>query len=212
MIDSNKTFSPEYYAPSFSIPENGGTMHVSISNGVESAALTSTVNLLFGSRIMDNKTGIILNDQMDDFSIPGVPNSFGLQPSPYNFIHPGKRPLSSSCPTIIEHDGVLGVVGASGGSHIITATAQALIRMFDFDQNALTAVGSPRSHHQLIPHRVWGEYETPNEIVSGLRERGHEVFVAGPGVTVSGVSAVKVVNGKISGAGDYRKDGMAVGY
>ncbi|KAJ3337076.1 hypothetical protein HDU91_001579, partial [Kappamyces sp. JEL0680] len=100
LVVDNTTFPVEYYAPEFDVLENHGTMHVSVLTASgEGVALTSTVNLSFGSKIMDPKTGIILNDEMDDFSIPGVPNAFGLAPSPYNYIQPGKRPLSSSVPT-----------------------------------------------------------------------------------------------------------------
>lgn len=100
-------------------------MHLSvISKDTSAVALTSTVNLIFGSRVMDRKTGIILNDQQDDFSSPGLSNAFGFSPSPYNFIAPNKRPLSSITPSIIENENgeLMMVVGGSGGSEIITAT------------------------------------------------------------------------------------------
>jgi gamma-glutamyltranspeptidase/glutathione hydrolase/leukotriene-C4 hydrolase len=190
-------------------------MHVSVlTKDGEACSLTSTVNLILGARIMDNSTGIILNDEMDDFSIPGVSNAFGLAPSPYNYIHPFKRPLSSSVPTIVEKDGkVIAVAGASGGSHIITSTFQTLVKMLDFGYDAYKAVHDPRGHHQLIPHNVWLEHATSKEIVDGLLERGHQVVVAGEGVSSSGVAAIKVdPNGRISGAGDARKNGMAVAY
>lgn len=100
-------------------------MHLSVVDKDHGAvALTSTVNLIFGSRVMDAKTGVILNDQQDDFSTPGFSNAFGFSPSPNNFVAPHKRPLSSITPTIIEDkNGDLRlVVGGSGGSEIITAT------------------------------------------------------------------------------------------
>lgn len=189
-------------------------MHTSVLIGNEAAALTSTVNRVLGSRLMDAKTGIILNDEMDDFSVPGVANGFGYQPSPYNFIHPGKRPLSSAVPTIVEKDGtVLAVCGASGGSHIITSTLQTLIRMLDFGEDPINAVSDPRAHHQLMPNVVVAEFETPQELIDGLKERGHNVTVQVEGKTTSGVSAVKKLqDGLILGAGDYRKNGMALGY
>jgi gamma-glutamyltranspeptidase/glutathione hydrolase/leukotriene-C4 hydrolase len=126
---------------------------------------------------MDAKTGIILNDEMvsyfatggvwaikwltstsqDDFSIPGVSNAFGLAPSPYNFIHPFKRPLSSSVPTIIENNGEVEFVsGASGGSRIITSTLQTLVNMMDFGMSLSEAVKDARYHHQLLPNEVFG--------------------------------------------------------
>jgi gamma-glutamyltranspeptidase/glutathione hydrolase/leukotriene-C4 hydrolase len=103
-----------------------GTMHLSVADQDGSAvALTSTVNLVFGAKIMDPATGIILNNEQDDFSSPGSTNAFGFSPSRNNYVAPGKRPLSSITPTIIENErGELTmVVGGSGGSEIITATA-----------------------------------------------------------------------------------------
>jgi gamma-glutamyltranspeptidase/glutathione hydrolase/leukotriene-C4 hydrolase len=190
-------------------------MHVSVlTREGEAVALTSTVNLILGSRLMDEKTGIILNDEMDDFSIPGEKNAFGLAPSPYNYIHPYKRPLSSSAPTILSKDGIVhGVIGASGGSHITSAVLTTLIRMFDFGANAYDGVHLPRFHHQLIPNHVWTEFGTPKEVIDGWRNRGHEVVVSADGVTVSGVSAIKrYPSGIMEGAGDTRKNGDALAY
>ena len=150
----------------------------------------------------------------DDFSIPGVPNAFGLPPSPYNFARPRKRPLSSSSPTIIEKDGqVIAVAGASGGSMITTATLQVLIRMLDFGEDANEAVEAPRFHHQLIPNTVWAEFELDSDLVAGLSKRGHNIGISPQGVTVTGVSAIKrLSNGVIVGSGDYRKGGDASAY
>lgn len=107
-------------------------MHLSVVDEDDGAvSLTSTVNLLFGARFMDPITGVILNDEMDDFSIPGIPNAFGLQPSFYNYVAPGKRPLSSCTPTIIERDSKFEfAVGASGGSMIVTATLDVSFKTF----------------------------------------------------------------------------------
>ena len=93
--------------------------------------------------------------RQDDFSIPGISNAFGLPPSPYNFVQPFKRPLSSSVPTIVEYNGeVEYVIGASGGSRIITSTLQTLINMIDFGKSAVEAEKEPRIHHQLLPNEV----------------------------------------------------------
>jgi gamma-glutamyltranspeptidase / glutathione hydrolase / leukotriene-C4 hydrolase len=212
-IRDDKTFDIGYYEPAFKSVENHGTMHVSVlTKSGEASSLTSTVNLILGSRIMDNDTGIILNDEMDDFSIPGVSNAFGLRPSPYNFIYPNKRPLSSSVPVIVERDGVvMGVGGASGGSHIITATVQTVMNLFEFGMKVGDAVVHKRGHHQLIPNYVWVEKGIEDHVVDGLIKRGHEVVIGESGM--SGVSAIKVEkDGLITGAGDGRKNGMAVGY
>lgn len=122
-ISDEHTFPVEYYNPHWGPIDNHGTTHLSTVDKDDMAvALTSTVNLLFGSKLLDPKTGVILNDEMDDFSIPGRANAFGLQPSPYNYPAPGKRPLSSCVPTIVEKDGKFEMsLGGSGGSRILTA-------------------------------------------------------------------------------------------
>ncbi|ORZ08619.1 gamma-glutamyltransferase, partial [Absidia repens] len=123
-VSDERTFEPPYYQPKYDHVESHGTMHLSVIDENDGAvALTSTMNLLFGSRLMDPATGVIFNDQMDDFSIPGTPNMFGLSPSKNNYVAPGKRPLSSITPAIVEHDNSLELVlGGSGGSTILTST------------------------------------------------------------------------------------------
>lgn len=125
-ISDAQTYGVEYYNPRWEPTDNHGTAHISTVDQDDMAvALTSSVNRAFGSKLLDPKTGIILNGVMDDFSIPGKPSSFGLQPSPYNFPEPGKRPLSSCVPTIIERDGQFELtLGGSGGSKIVNAVLQ----------------------------------------------------------------------------------------
>ncbi|KAE8214185.1 hypothetical protein CF327_g2382 [Tilletia walkeri] len=103
-ITDDRTHPLDYYHPKFDITHDHGTMSLSVvdKDGM-AVSVTSTVNLIFGSRVMCPETGIILNDEMDDSSTPGVPNGFGLAPSPYNYPEPGKRPLSSMAPAIIEY-------------------------------------------------------------------------------------------------------------
>ncbi|KAI8336767.1 gamma-glutamyltransferase [Chlamydoabsidia padenii] len=122
-ISDYRTFPPTYYQPKYDHIDSHGTMHLSVVDENDGAvALTSTMNLLFGSRLMDAQTGVIFNDQMDDFSIPGVPNLFGLSPSKNNYVEPGKRPLSSITPVIVEYDNTFELVlGGSGGSLIPTS-------------------------------------------------------------------------------------------
>ncbi|KAI9495243.1 nucleophile aminohydrolase [Zychaea mexicana] len=128
-ISDDTTHPPLYYQPKFDHISSHGTMHLSVVDEDNGAvALTSTVNLLFGAQILDQATGVILNDEMDDFSIPGKPNKFGLYPSEYNYVAPGKRPLSSITPTIIERDSQFEMaLGGSGGSLIPTATLSTFI-------------------------------------------------------------------------------------
>ncbi|KAI8810447.1 gamma-glutamyltranspeptidase [Cladochytrium replicatum] len=214
-IFSDRTFDPSYYNAEFDILDDHGTMHVSVidSDGM-ATSLTSTVNLVFGAQLMDAKTGIILNDEMDDFSQPNITNYFGLKPSPYNFIKPKKRPLSSCVPTIVERDGqVEFVVGASGGSRIITATAQAIVNAIDFGMNPLEAIDDPRFHDQLYPNEVMVEHEFSDGFTKGLLRRGHTISRMAEGYYLTGVSMVqRRSDGVVLAAGDHRKGGAAAGY
>lgn len=120
-------------------------------------SMTSTINRAFGSRVMVPETGLVLNNQMNDFSVPNTTNAFGYAPSPANFIRPRKRPLSSMAPMMVEHlaNGTLYfVMGASGGAHIITATMQVLWKVLDWKKNSSEALLAPRFHDQLSPDTV----------------------------------------------------------
>lgn len=175
------------------LPRDRGTSHFSIVDRERNAvAVTTTVNTGFGSKLVSN--GLVLNNEMDDFSTPGQPNVYGLAPSAANFIQPGKRPLSSMSPTIVLQPGfaadgtpatvVRAVVGASGGPRIISTVLQVLVRALLRGDDAAAAVGLPRLHHQYVPNIVHAEdYEmldggwevVPNATVEGLRLRGHRV-------------------------------------
>ncbi|KAJ7462294.1 gamma-glutamyltranspeptidase-domain-containing protein [Mycena galericulata] len=174
-ITDDRTHPPEYYNPEFDITTDHGTSHTSVvdKNGM-AVSLTSTVNLIFGSQVLDPETGMILNDQMDDFSTPGTPNGFGLWPSPYNYPEPGKRPLSSTVPTIVEHgDGSLAaVLGGSGGSRIFGAVFQVLLNL-DWGLDASAAVEYGRVHTQLLPQIVDADVGYPPALLAGLGARGH---------------------------------------
>lgn len=127
LIYDDRTFSNmSYYGANFTIEEDHGTANMAVlaANG-DAVIVTSTVNNYFGSKVRSRRTGIILNDEMDDFSTPGVINSFGVPASPANYIKPGKRPMSSMCPAIIlDREGnVKMLVGAAGGTKITTSVA-----------------------------------------------------------------------------------------
>ncbi|OZJ05970.1 hypothetical protein BZG36_01253 [Bifiguratus adelaidae] len=214
-ITDNQTHEPDYYRPVFDNAESHGTTHLSTLDSDDMAvSLTSTVNLLFGARMMNRKNGVILNDEMDDFSIPGIPNAFELPPSEFNYVAPRKRPLSSSVPTIIERDGKFEMVlGASGGSRIITATLAAILNTLDYGMNILEAIDAPRLHHQLIPNVAQFESGIDPALVVALESRGHNVTVFDINRGVSEVQAVlRMSNGTINAASDWRKHGVAAGY
>ncbi|MEP6653058.1 MAG: gamma-glutamyltransferase family protein [Myxococcales bacterium] len=157
---------------------DGGTTHLSVVDGEGNAvALTTTVNLGFGSKVVAGKTGILLNDQMDDFAMqPGVPNGFGLIGSAQNAVMPNKRPLSSMTPTIVlDGDQVKLVVGAAGGPTIITATTQVLLNVVDWNMDAQAAIAAVRVHHQWFPEVLMVEPELARDVVDGLAKRGHKV-------------------------------------
>lgn len=141
-------------------------------------SLTTTINLLFGSNLMVPETGVIMNNEMNDFSIPGFSNAFGYVPSPSNFISKGKRPLSSISPVIVERlsdSSLYFVVGAAGGSRIITSTIQNLWHVLDQKLTAREALKRPRFHDQLIPNQISFEYSYDNRTVAYMKDRGHNV-------------------------------------
>ncbi|KAJ7594138.1 gamma-glutamyltranspeptidase [Mycena floridula] len=213
-ITDDRTHPPEYYNPEFDIEEDHGTSHVSVldKNGM-AVALTSTVNLIFGSQVMDPETGVILNDEMDDFSVPGTPNGFGLWPSPYNYPEPHKRPLSSTVPTIMENsDGSFYMsLGASGGSRIFGAVFQVILNM-GWGLNPSEAVEYGRLHDQLYPLVTEADSIYPAELLDALRRRGHAVSILDERMPAAVVQVVSQSNGTVFAASDSRKNGIASGY
>ncbi|KAL1918669.1 uncharacterized protein VTP21DRAFT_2691 [Calcarisporiella thermophila] len=177
-ITDNATHTTEYYDPKgYEIKTDGGTSHMSSGDSEGyAAALTSTVNLIWGSQVMTNDTGIILNNQMDDFSTPGRSNAFGYIGTPSNYIAPGKRPLSSISTTIIERDGeVFLSVGAAGGSRIITAVLQSIINVVDLNMTATEAIAYPRLHDQILPAVTLAENSYDQGTADFLASLGHNV-------------------------------------
>jgi len=161
--------------------DDSGTTHVSVVDGRgDAVALTSTINTAFGSKFYSKSTGILLNNEMDDFSSPGEANNYGLAPSEANYIEPHKRPLSSMSPTIVTRrrgarssanrdaeeeeeageERLVAVAGASGGPRIITSVAQILLNALVRGMSPLDAVNAPRVHHQLTPNVAFAENQT----------------------------------------------------
>ena len=201
------------YATSLANPiMDHGTTHYAIMDSFGNVvSATETINTYFGSQVVIPGTGIVMNNEMDDFSkSPGVPNAFGLIGSEANAIVPGKKPLSSMTPSIVLKDGKpFMAVGASGGPRIITGTLQAIINVIDFGMNVNEAVSAPRFHHQWVPEVLYIEQEMPEEVRSIMRQKGHQLGM-GPAENV--VQAVMFKDGVFTGASDPRKGGKPAGY
>ena len=204
------------------LPEDHGTSHLSIVDAQgNAAAMTTTINTHFGSKVISESTGIVLNNEMDDFSTPGQVNAYGLAPSEANFVAPGKRPLSSMSPTVFTRaDGKKVVVGASGGPRIISATLQALVRLLLLGDSAYDAVHAPRIHDQLIPNECMVEDRTladgtvisvAQKVRQGLEQRGHEV-VPTESVGVCQLIAVEGSSGRLHAVSDRRKGGRPAAF
>ncbi|KAL3825221.1 hypothetical protein ACJIZ3_021250 [Penstemon smallii] len=156
-IFDNTTFPPEYYLPRWSQLRDHGTSHFCVVDSDRNAvSMTTTVNYPFGGGVLSSSTGIILNNEMDDFSIPTDITPDKLPPAPSNFITPNKRPLSSMTPIIILKDNQLaGVIGGSGGLDIIPAVVQVFINHFVLGMKPLAAVQKARVYHRV--HRNYIE-------------------------------------------------------
>jgi gamma-glutamyltranspeptidase / glutathione hydrolase len=174
-------------------------------------ALTTTINTIFGSGLMDPKTGIILNDEMDDFAVaPGVQNVFHLQGAKANEIAPGKRPLSSMSPTIVINKGAPAyAAGGSGGPTIVSGVLQVLVNMIDFHLSPGMAVALPRIHDQAVPDLVLVEEKMPLQTRQALSQMGFKLKVV---PELGAVGAMKIEPGNLRGADDPRKGGAAAGY
>lgn len=177
---------------------------------------TYTINDLYGSAVTAKGTGVLLNDEMDDFAArPGKPNMFGLIQGENNAVGAGRRPLSSMTPTIVlNKDGSLWfALGARGGPRIITAVLQATINMIDHDMNIQEALDSPRIHHQWFPDQIYfEEYGLSRDTRRILESLGHN-FAGSPGslASATGVAVEKNSNVRL-GAIDSRSDGEAIGF
>jgi gamma-glutamyltranspeptidase/glutathione hydrolase len=173
-------------------------------------ALTATINLPFGSKVIVPGTGVLLNNEMDDFSIqPGVPNAFGLVGAEANAVEPGKRPLSSMSPTIVlKDDQPVMTVGASGGPRIISQSLLTIVRHLDLDMNLLDAVAEPRFHHQWLPDRLKVEREFDSKLIQQLERRGHKIEKLNY-VGVTQAIAFDGSSGRFIGVYDPRVEGKA---
>lgn len=204
-----RTFDRDWYGAPVDIGHDSGTEHISVIDGDGlSVALTTTINTSFGSKVVAPKSGIVLNNEMDDFvTRPGEPNIYGLVGSPANAVAPGARPLSSMTPTVlVSPDGKRRIaIGGSGGPYIISSTLQVIVDIIDFGLDPSTAVATPRIHHQWVPRVLFVDAGIPLDVIRNVRGHGYEVK------QMPFFSAVQVVedlgDGTFLGASDPRKGG-----
>jgi len=206
------TVQPHESYGSFFTPVDAGTSHLSVIDRRGNAvACTETINLAFGSFVVVPEYGIVLNNEMDDFSaFPGKPNAFGLLQSEANGIAPGKRPLSSMSPTVIVRDGkAILATGGSGGPRIISATLQATLNHLVFGMPPKKAVAAPRFHHQWFPDKLFLEEAIRDDVRGGLELKGHTTAT----ISAAGVNqAVSRSTDGVRGGSDPRKHGRPAGY
>jgi gamma-glutamyltranspeptidase/glutathione hydrolase len=206
--------------------ENTETAHYSVYDSFGNAVSTSTtINSAFGSKIVVEGAGFLLNNQMDDFSgKPGTQNQYGLLGTEANSIQPEKRMLSSMTPTILLKNGVpYIIIGSPGGSTIITAVLQVILNCIDFDMNIAEAIEKPRIHHQWLPDSIYFEQQALTEDVKDeLAAMGyafvdddaeHRRLGITEGIMITeGITKTDSVKKIIYGASDPRGGGLAVGY
>ena len=224
VIDPNKAGVSKDLKPGVAPHEGQNTTHYSIADRFGNAvAVTYTLNDWFGARLTVPGTGVLLNNEMDDFTAKiGVPNLYGLVQGEANAIAPGKRPLSSMSPTILTKDGKpVMVVGTPGGSRIITATMLTMINAIDYDMNVQEAVDVPRFHQQWLPDVTNVElYAFSPDTRKILREMGHELgapqaanHLAAIIIGAPTLGGKPVADYRFFGANDPRRNtGVALGY
>ncbi|HLF15781.1 MAG TPA: gamma-glutamyltransferase [Bacteroidota bacterium] len=215
-IDTARAVPAELLAGFPGTPREGTqTTHYSVIDRRGMAvAVTYTINDIFGNKDVVEGAGFFLNDEMDDFvTVPGQANMYGLVGGRENMIAPGKRPLSSMSPTIVSKDGrpVL-IIGARGGSMIITSVLQAVINIVDYGLPPLEAVRAPRFHHQWKPDTLWFETGAFGpEVRAELVRRGHSLREIA--WKIGGIEAIYIdpETGTFHGVPDYREGGVAAG-
>lgn len=211
---NNKTPSSDIKEGKIEINETEETTHFSIVDKFGNAiSLTTTINGSYGSKVVVDGAGFLLNNEMDDFSIkPGFPNMFGLTGGEANAIEGNKRMLSSMSPTIVEkEDELLMVLGTPGGSTIITSVFQTILNVIDYNMNMQEAVDAKKFHHQWLPDAIIIEENTiNNNIKNSLIEMGHNFKERS---SIGRMDCILVnESGKFEGGSDKRGDNIAIGY
>jgi gamma-glutamyltranspeptidase/glutathione hydrolase len=204
---------PDHATPSASLlsamppREGSNTTHYSIVDSHGNAvANTYTLNFSYGVGLVADGTGVLLNNELDDFTAaPGASNAFGLVGYEANLPGPGKRPLSSMSPTIVLKDGkpVL-VTGSPGGSRIISTVLQVIVNVLDYHMDIADAVAAPRLHHQWLPDEVRVEPGFPEDVLAALKAKGHRVMES---MGYSSANSILVTPKGLYGAPDPRTRG-----
>jgi gamma-glutamyltranspeptidase/glutathione hydrolase len=215
--DDRATPSSEIRPGTLPSSEGANTLHVSVADARGGVlAMTVTLNSWYGAALVAPGTGVLLNNEIDDFSLAkGVANQFGLVGGDQNAVAGGKRPLSSMCPTIVEDEPAgarpLLVLGSPGGPTIISAVLQTILHMIDDRMTLQEAIDAPRVHHQWIPDEIAHEPRAfPQEVASGLVKLGHTLKERVP---IGNVCAIGLdAEGHWTGAPDPRDEGVALGY
>ena len=214
-FSSETTYPPAHYAdlvdPVAASIIDSGTSHLSaIDPKGNIVALTSTINTSFGSKILSPLTGVVLNNEMDDFSTPNQTNFFGQPPSVANYIEPFKKPLSSMTPTVVLFNDMPYLsTGGSGGTKITTATMQVLLGIVSWGESAGEAVTNYRCHNQNTGD-TRAEINYPQQFITFLESTDHIMDVSNE--TLANVQAIVVQPDGLYAASDWRKNGVPAGF
>nr|WP_259395268.1 gamma-glutamyltransferase [Shewanella sp. SR43-8] len=213
-ISINKTTPSSEILPGELAPyESDQTTHFSVIDKWGNAvANTYTLNFSYGSGLVAKGTGILLNNEMDDFSVkPGTPNGYGLIGGEANSVQGNKRPLSSMSPTIVMKDGKPFIVtGSPGGSRIINITLQIIMNVIDHNLNIAEATAAARIHHQWLPDFIWVEHTLNKDTISLLEAKGHKVKIQ---ESIGSTQSIMMTEQGLFGASDPRRAGSAaIGY
>ena len=210
-ISSDKITPSSEVSPGDPYPyESPDTTHFSVMDSYGNAvANTYTLNFSYGSGKMIPGTGMLINNEMDDFSSkPGTPNGYGLLGSEANAIEGNKRPLSSMTPTIIfKNNEPFVVFGSPGGSRIITTVLQVAINVMDHDMNIAQAVHSPRIHHQWLPEVLMIENGFGPDTEKNLVQKGYKLY---PSSTMGSIQAIMKEGDYFYGSADPRRPSAGV--
>ena len=213
-LDFKRAASAETIAPGKpEAYESNETTHFSVMDGAGNVVSnTYTLNFSYGTGIVAAGTGILLNNEMDDFSAkPGVPNAYGLVGGAANAVEAGKRPLSSMTPTILFKDGKPWLAtGSPGGSRIITTTLQIILNLVDHNMNIAAATAAPRMHHQWLPDELRVETGFSPDTLRLLAAKGHRIVTKN---AMGSTQSIMAVDGGFLGASDPRRSGaLTLGY